>query len=156
MERRTTRMGQRLICRPDTRQYVVPAPGNHWPWRVSTACTVVEAADTTGRIHDRDQLLTEVPRTTTKPIARFKARNSNAAARASRHNGPMPAADTQLWQLLRSLDDPHRLEFPAGYRHRRPRTGFEQLAQRVDTDLDCHCDVDRNIQDASLHGRIEI
>ncbi|WP_231934891.1 integrase core domain-containing protein [Micromonospora viridifaciens] len=34
----------------------------------------VEDADTTFRIHDGDQLLTEVPRTTTKPIARFKVR----------------------------------------------------------------------------------
>ncbi|MEU5726362.1 IS481 family transposase [Micromonospora sp. NPDC047738] len=34
----------------------------------------VEDADTTFRVHDGDQLLTEVPRTTTKPIARFKVR----------------------------------------------------------------------------------
>ncbi|MEV1073629.1 helix-turn-helix domain-containing protein [Micromonospora parva] len=30
--------------------------------------------DTAFRVHDSDQLLTEVPRTTTKPIARFKVR----------------------------------------------------------------------------------
>ncbi|WP_446723588.1 integrase core domain-containing protein [Micromonospora sp. S4605] len=35
---------------------------------------IVEDADTTFRVHDGDQLLTEVPRTTTKPIARFKVR----------------------------------------------------------------------------------
>ncbi|TWG18348.1 transposase InsO family protein [Micromonospora taraxaci] len=34
----------------------------------------VEAADTSFRVHDGDQLLTEVPRTTVKPIARFKVR----------------------------------------------------------------------------------
>jgi hypothetical protein len=34
----------------------------------------VEEADTTFRIHDGGQLLAEVPRTTSKPIARFKAR----------------------------------------------------------------------------------
>lgn len=34
----------------------------------------VEAADTTIRIYDGDQLITEVPRTTTKPLARFKVR----------------------------------------------------------------------------------
>jgi hypothetical protein len=34
----------------------------------------VEQADTTFRIYDGDQLLTEVTRSTTKPIARFKAR----------------------------------------------------------------------------------
>ncbi|MEU5564431.1 hypothetical protein [Micromonospora musae] len=34
----------------------------------------VEAADTTFRVHDGDQLLAEVPRTTTKAVVRFKAR----------------------------------------------------------------------------------
>jgi len=34
----------------------------------------VEEADTTFRVYDADQLLTEVVRTTTKQIARFKAR----------------------------------------------------------------------------------
>nr|AGS49731.1 hypothetical protein [uncultured bacterium esnapd14] len=64
--------------------------------------------------------------------------------------------DDQLWQLLRSLDDPHHLEFPANYHHRRERARFEQLAQRLDTDFGCQCDVDRHVQDASLHGRIDI
>jgi hypothetical protein len=34
----------------------------------------VEAADSTFRVYDGDQLITEVARTTTKPIARFKVR----------------------------------------------------------------------------------
>ena len=34
----------------------------------------VEAADTTIRVYNGDQLITEVPRTTTKPIARYKVR----------------------------------------------------------------------------------
>lgn len=34
----------------------------------------IEDADTTFRVHDGNHLLTEVPRTTTKPITRFKAR----------------------------------------------------------------------------------
>jgi hypothetical protein len=34
----------------------------------------VHATDTSFRIHDGDQLLVEAPRTTAKPIARFKAR----------------------------------------------------------------------------------
>ncbi|WP_165945310.1 hypothetical protein [Micromonospora sp. KC723] len=38
------------------------------------ATLTVEAADTTFRIHDGDQLLTEVPRTTVKDVARFKVR----------------------------------------------------------------------------------
>lgn len=35
----------------------------------------IEAADTTFRVYDGDELLAEVPRTTTKPIARFQVRN---------------------------------------------------------------------------------
>jgi hypothetical protein len=34
----------------------------------------VEAADDTFRVYDNEELLIEVPRTTTKPIARFKVR----------------------------------------------------------------------------------
>ncbi|GAA4578639.1 IS481 family transposase [Micromonospora coerulea] len=43
------------------------------------ATLTVEAADTTFRVHDGDQLLTEVPRTTVKPIARFKVRKPEPA-----------------------------------------------------------------------------
>src|SRR3712207_457490 len=55
-----------------------------------------------------------------------KPANPNPTADAGRHNDPMLADHTQLWQLLRSLDDPANLEFPAGYRHREARTRFEQ------------------------------
>ncbi|MEU9829333.1 hypothetical protein [Micromonospora chersina] len=68
----------------------------------------------------------------------------------------MPADDTQLWQLLHSLDDPNHLEFPANYDHRRARARFNQLAQRLDRDFNCQTDVDQHVQDASFHGRIEI
>ncbi|MEU8121325.1 hypothetical protein AB0C21_21675 [Spirillospora sp. NPDC049024] len=68
----------------------------------------------------------------------------------------MLADDVDLWQLLRSLDDPDHLEFPAGFDHRQVRACFERLAQRLDTDFDCRCDVDRHVQDAGLHGRIDI
>jgi hypothetical protein len=40
----------------------------------------VEAADSTFRVYDGDQLITEVPRTTTKPIARFKVANPSRLA----------------------------------------------------------------------------
>lgn len=43
----------------------------------------VEEADTSFRALDGDQLLTEVPRTTTKAVARFKARKPEPARRAS-------------------------------------------------------------------------
>jgi hypothetical protein len=42
--------------------------------RHAGATLAVEAADTTFRIYDQDQLVTEVARTTTKPIARHKVR----------------------------------------------------------------------------------
>lgn len=52
----------------------------------------VEAADTTFRnIHDGDQLLTEVPRTTTKPIALFKARKPEPARRTPTAQPPVEA-----------------------------------------------------------------
>jgi hypothetical protein len=42
---------------------------------VHAARTVtVESADHTFRVHDGDELLVEVPRTTTRPLARFKVR----------------------------------------------------------------------------------
>ncbi|GAA3775508.1 hypothetical protein GCM10022225_74330 [Plantactinospora mayteni] len=68
----------------------------------------------------------------------------------------MVADDTLLWRLLRSLDDPDCLEVPANYQHRRARARFNQLAQRLDHDFGCQCEVDRKVEDASFHGRIEI
>jgi hypothetical protein len=44
----------------------------------------VETADATFRIHDGDELLTEVARTTTKPIARFKVRKPEPQRRPER------------------------------------------------------------------------
>jgi hypothetical protein len=44
----------------------------------------VEAADTTFRIYHGDQLVTEVTRTTTKPITRFKARKPEPPRHAAR------------------------------------------------------------------------
>jgi hypothetical protein len=68
----------------------------------------------------------------------------------------MPIDAAQLSQLLHALDDPTGLEVPAGYDHRRVRGGFEQLARRLNADFKCECDVDRDVQDASLHGRIDV
>jgi hypothetical protein len=67
-----------------------------------------------------------------------------------------PLDEHQLWHILHALDDPDRLEFPAGYNHRRVRERFEQLARRLDTDFGCQCRVDRDVQGASLHGRIDL
>ncbi|MEU4552914.1 hypothetical protein [Micromonospora violae] len=45
------------------------------------ATLTVEAADTTFRVYNGDQLLAEVPRTTLKPIARFKVRKPEPSRR---------------------------------------------------------------------------
>ncbi|WP_406105727.1 hypothetical protein [Micromonospora globbae] len=68
----------------------------------------------------------------------------------------MPADEAQLWQLLHSLDDPNHLEFPANYNHQRARARFNQLVERLNRDFGCQCDVDREVQDASFHGRIDV
>jgi hypothetical protein len=68
----------------------------------------------------------------------------------------VPTDDTGLQRLLRDLDDPEHLEWPAGYDDRATRARFERLAQRLDTDFGTRCDVDRHVQDASHHGRIEV
>jgi hypothetical protein len=51
----------------------------------------VEDAETTFRVHDGDQLLADVPRTTTKPIARFKARKPEPPRRAASGRTVSPA-----------------------------------------------------------------
>jgi hypothetical protein len=68
----------------------------------------------------------------------------------------VPVDDTELWQLLRVLDDPGHVRFPADYRQSRVREQFGGLVQRLDADFGCPCDVDHHVEDASLHGRIEI
>jgi hypothetical protein len=44
----------------------------------------VESVDHTFRVYDGDELLTEVARTTTRPIARFKARKPEPPRQISR------------------------------------------------------------------------
>ncbi|MEW2386525.1 DDE-type integrase/transposase/recombinase [Micromonospora sp. NPDC047707] len=65
------RVERRVSCRGSL---VIAGQRIHVGITHARATLTVEAADTTFRIHDGDQLLTEVPRTTTKPIARFKVR----------------------------------------------------------------------------------
>jgi ribosomal 50S subunit-recycling heat shock protein len=44
----------------------------------------VETGDTTFRVYDGDELLTEIARTTTRPIARFKVRKPEPPRRPER------------------------------------------------------------------------
>jgi hypothetical protein len=53
----------------------------------------IEEADNTWRIYDSDLLLTEVPRTTTKAIARFKVRKPEPPRRTGAAGSPTTAAE---------------------------------------------------------------
>ena len=66
------------------------------------------------------------------------------------------ADGSELWRLLRSLDDPERLEHPAGFDAVRERDRFERLALRIEAEFGRGCEVDRQVQDASLLGRIVV
>ncbi|WP_203924317.1 hypothetical protein [Rugosimonospora africana] len=116
----------------------------------------VETSGNTFRVYDGPELLTEVARTTTRPIARFKVRNPNRHASSIRHNDPMPLDEHELWHVLHALDDPDHLERPAGFDNHRARIRFDQLVQRLNVYFDGHCQADGSIQDASLYGRINI
>ncbi|MFI0967842.1 hypothetical protein ACH4S8_41750 [Streptomyces sp. NPDC021080] len=68
----------------------------------------------------------------------------------------MSLDDESAWTLLRHLDDPDHMEFPHGYDHTAARARFDQLAAHLDQRFQCTCTVDRQVQDASHHGRISI
>nr|WP_240942507.1 IS481 family transposase [Planosporangium thailandense] len=74
------RVQRRINCRG---ALVVAGQRIHVGIRHAGATVTVEAADTTFRIHDGDRLITEVARTTTKPIARFKVRKPEPPRRGS-------------------------------------------------------------------------
>lgn len=68
----------------------------------------------------------------------------------------MPLDDQRIRALLRELDDSDHLEFPRGYDHDAVRARFNQLAAGLGQRFQCACAVDRDVQDASHHGRIDI
>jgi hypothetical protein len=70
--------------------------------------------------------------------------------------GPVIVEGDRLWDLLRSLDDPEHLDFPAGFNRDETGDRFGQLVDRLDTAFSCACEADGHVQDASYHGRIEI
>lgn len=82
------RVERRVICRG---ALVIAGQRIHVGIAHAGATLTVEAADTTFRVHDGDQLLTEVARTTTKPIARFKARKPEPARRTPTAQPPVEA-----------------------------------------------------------------
>jgi hypothetical protein len=68
----------------------------------------------------------------------------------------MTYSDADLNALLHRLDDPELMEHPPGYDHAATRALFEQLVARLDADFDTRCTADRQVQDASLHARVEV
>lgn len=74
------RVERRVSCRGSL---VVAGQRIHVGIRHAGATLTVEAAHTTFRIHDGDQVVTEVPRTTTKSVARFKVRKPEPPRRAA-------------------------------------------------------------------------
>jgi transposase-like protein len=74
------RRRRRVSCRGA----LVVAGQRNYVGMVHAGRTTVEGTDHTFRIHDGDELLTEVPRTTTKTIARFKVRKPEPPRRPER------------------------------------------------------------------------
>ncbi|MEU7803929.1 IS481 family transposase [Micromonospora arborensis] len=79
------RVERRVSCRGSL---VIAGQRIHVGIAHAGATLTVEAADTTFRVHDGDQFLAEVPRTTTKPIARFKVRKPEPPRRLQRPAAP--------------------------------------------------------------------
>ncbi|WP_020387742.1 hypothetical protein [Kribbella catacumbae] len=64
--------------------------------------------------------------------------------------------EQELRDLLHQYDEAGGLEHPPFYNHRKTRAAFNALVDRLDADFATSCRADRDVQDASLHGRIEI
>lgn len=82
------RVQRRVSCRG---ALVVAGQRIHLGIRHAGRTLDVEEADNTWRVYDGDQLLAEVPRTTIKPIARFKARKPEPPRRSLPFAGAGPA-----------------------------------------------------------------
>lgn len=68
----------------------------------------------------------------------------------------MTADEQHLWALLRELDGAGDAEFPHSYDHAATRTRFNRLVAAIDDQFACTCTVERDVQEASYHGRITI
>jgi len=75
------RVDRRVDCRG---ALVVAGQKIHVGARHAGQTLTVEAADTTFRIYEQDNLIAEVARTATKPITRFKVRKPEEPRRAAR------------------------------------------------------------------------
>ncbi|MGC4938926.1 hypothetical protein [Kribbella sp. DT2] len=69
--------------------------------------------------------------------------------------GSLPA-DLGLMELLRRLDDPVRLESPAGFNRKQAAISFGQLAEQLNSHFNTRCETDRDFEDASEFGRVAV
>ncbi len=68
----------------------------------------------------------------------------------------MTTDQEHLWTLLRELDASGDVEFPRGFNATAARARFNELAADIDREFACTCTVERDVQEASYHGRITI
>ncbi|MER7741308.1 hypothetical protein ABTX34_23770 [Streptomyces sp. NPDC096538] len=68
----------------------------------------------------------------------------------------MTTDQQHLWTLLRKLDTSGDAEFPRNFDRSATRTRFDKLAADIDREFACTCTVERDVQEASYHGRITI
>lgn len=68
----------------------------------------------------------------------------------------MALSEQEQWALLRRLDDPRHLEHPPDFDWHAARAKFDELVEFLNRAFNCTSEVERNVQDASHHGRIII
>ncbi|MFJ2163487.1 hypothetical protein [Streptomyces sp. NPDC087856] len=64
--------------------------------------------------------------------------------------------DARLMEMLRRLDDPQWVEFPADYSEAESAASFGRLAAQIGSRFSTRCEIDRDIQDSAQYGRIEV
>jgi hypothetical protein len=64
--------------------------------------------------------------------------------------------DANLMAVLRRLDDPNGLEFPAGYGRTELAASFSTLVADIDARFSTSCTIEQDIQDSAQYGRIEV
>lgn len=68
----------------------------------------------------------------------------------------MSESGSDLKELLHQLDDPDYLERPRDYNGKELATPFENLSLTLNAAFATRCVVERDIQDSSQYGRIEV
>ncbi|MET7372336.1 hypothetical protein [Micromonospora arida] len=64
--------------------------------------------------------------------------------------------DANLMAVLRRLDDPEWLEFPAGYSRTELAASCGILAADIESRFSTSCEIERDIQDSAQYARIDV